>query len=367
MSMLPGSGGMHGGSGNPTSGGGGGMHVGGASGDGVGGGGTMATGGTGGGASGDGGMVAPPVDYPAIDASMFGTPVMVSDTFSLAEGPVWDHCDGVLLFTDVDAAVIHKLTPPSTIETFRMDTNYANGLAYDPQGMLVMAQMGPDTASGKITRINAAGMDEVIIDKGAMGVAMHASDDLTILSDGTIYFTDPEFAHGPCNSTLTCNDLIGRLPIYSATTDGTVTLEGMTTGPNGIDPSPDEKTLYVDSYFGGTTMRFTIGSDHHLTATDPLAAGLSYPDSMCIDDAGNIYVGVREGLAIFKPDGTPVTTISVPQVALPPSTRTGVTNCGFGGEDGKTLYITGWTTLWRVDNVPIPGHEWVANKSKPCK
>jgi gluconolactonase len=227
--------------------------------------------------------------------------------------------------------------------------------------------MGPDTASGKITRINAAGMDEVIVDKGAMGAAMHASDDLAILSDGTIYFTDPEFAHGPCNSALTCNDLVGRLPIYSATTDGTVTLEGMTTGPNGVDSSPDEKTLYVDSYFGGVTMRFTIGSDHHLTAGDPLASGLSYPDSMCVDDAGNIYVGVREGVAIFKPDGTPVTTISVPQVALPPSTRTGVTNCGFGGEDGKTLYITGWTTLWRVDNVPIPGHDWVLNKkNKSC-
>ena len=138
----------------------------------------------------------------------------------------------------------------------------------------------------------------------------------------------------------------------------------MTTGPNGIDASPDEKTLYVNSYFGGMTMRFTIGTDHHLTAADPLATGLSYPDSMCIDDAGNIYVGVREGVDCSRPDGTPVTTISVPQVALPPSTRTGVTNCGFGGEDGKTLYITGWTTLWRVDNVPIPGHEWVAEQEQ---
>src|SRR4029079_19460180 len=133
--------------------------------------------GAGGSMGGDGGMMVEHVEYPAIDASMFGMPTMIDNTFSLAEAPVWDHCDGVLLFTDVDAAVIHKLTPPSTIDTYRMNTNYANGLAYDPQGMLVMAQMGPDTASGKITRINAAGMDEVIIDKGAMGVAMHASDD----------------------------------------------------------------------------------------------------------------------------------------------------------------------------------------------
>jgi gluconolactonase len=316
--------------------------------------------------SGDSGMMVAPVVYPAIEASQFGTPVMIADTFSLAEGPVWDHCDGVLLFTDVDAAVIHKLTPPSTVEVFRMNSNYANGLAYDPQGQLVMAQMGPDTASGKIARINTAGMEEVIVDKGPMGVATHAIDDLTILSDGTIYFTDPEFAHGPCSSTLTCNDLLGQLPIYRATPDGMVTLEGMTTGPNGIDPSPDEKTLYVNSYFGGRTMRFTIGADRSLTAATALASGLNYPDSMCIDDAGNVYVGVRTGVDVLQPDGTLVTNIPVPYDPTIGASRTGVTNCGFGGNDGKTLYITAWTTLYRVENVPIPGHEWVVNQKKPC-
>ena len=42
----------------------------------------------------------------------------------------------------------------------------------------------------------------------------------------------------------------------------------------------------------------------------------------------------------------------------------GVTNCTFGGADGKTLYITAWTTLWKVDAMPIPGLDWVVNQKR---
>ena len=70
-----------------------------------------------------------PTTYPPLEATQIGAPTMVANTFSLAEGPVWDHCHDVLLFTDVNAAAINRLTPPSTIDVFRMDTNYANGIA----------------------------------------------------------------------------------------------------------------------------------------------------------------------------------------------------------------------------------------------
>jgi hypothetical protein len=45
----------------------------------------------------------------------------------------------------------------------------------------------------------------------------------------------------------------------------------------------------------------------------------------------------------------------------------GVTNCTFGGDDGKTLYITDWTSVYKVDGMPIPGLDWVvANKRAKC-
>ena len=187
-----------------------------------------------------------------------------------------------------------------------------------------------------------------------MGVSLHTSDDLVILSDETIYFTDPVFGHGPC--TLTCLG-IGPLPVYRVSPDGMITLEAMTSGPNGIDISPDEKTLYVDSTSGGQTLRFDIGADRTLTPAQPLAAGLTSPDSMCVDAGGNVYVGVSTGVSVFHADGMPVTTIPI---------GSAVTNCGFGGVDGKTLYISAWTTLWKVENMPIPGLDWVMNKDMPC-
>jgi hypothetical protein len=39
----------------------------------------------------------------------------------------------------------------------------------------------------------------------------------------------------------------------------------------------------------------------------------------------------------------------------------GATNCTFGGDDGKTLYITAWTTVWKVEGMPLPDLDFVNN------
>ena len=78
---------------------------------------------------------------------------------------------------------------------------------------------------------------------------------------------------------------------------------------------------------------------------------------MCLDAAGNFYVGVKTGLQVLRPDGTAVKLI-------PATNTSGTTSCGFGGDDGKTLYITAWTSIWKVENMPIPGQDWLVNQTR---
>jgi gluconolactonase len=95
----------------------------------------------------------------------------------------------------------------------------------------------------------------------------------------------------------------------------------------------------------------------------PLVSGLSKPDSLCLDAAGNLYVALPTGLQVMKPDGTKIKLISVP-AGTSSCLNPGTTNCTFGGDDGKTLYITNWTTLYKVANMPIPGLDWVNNTKR---
>jgi gluconolactonase len=308
-----------------------------------------------GGAGAAGSGVAMPEVFPEVVADQIGVPVRLSADLSLAEGPVWDHCQKKMLFTDVEAKVIHTIEADGTIGVFRMGTNYTNGLAFDMQGRLLQAEMG-GVAGGRVTRIEKDGMLTVLADKTPRGGTLNTTDDLIVRSDGTIYFSDPIIAHGNNLSVSITSKPLYRIP---ADMPGMPVQEGTLSLPNGVDLSPDEKVLYVAEYLGGVVSRFDVGADGALSGQKTFLGGLTNPDSMCLDAAGNLYIGVSQGLVIARPDGMRIKTITM-------QTNKGVTNCGFGGEDGKTLYITAWASLWKLENMPVPGLEWTINKRAAC-
>jgi gluconolactonase len=292
--------------------------------------------------------------YPILDQAMFGRPVdlglRLTPALALAEGPLWDPCSHQLLFSDVEASLIYALGADlgtgAAIEIFAADTGNANGLAWDIDGSLILAQMG---RSGHLGRLDRSGVISMIEPLG--GPALHTPDDVTVRSDGTIYFSDGEFQ--PIGS-LT----YGALPIYSLAPNGNVLVNGGSVrGPNGIEFSPDEKTLYVAAYFEGSVVKFAVAPDGTLTKGDAFARGLSYPDSLCLDAAGNMYVAVKTGLQVLRADGTKVTLLDA-------TSSSGTTNCAFGGDDGKTLYITAWTKIYKLENMPIPGLDWQVNRAR---
>jgi len=282
-------------------------------------------------------------------------PEMISAAFSLAEGPLWDPCAKHVLFTDVSAAVIDRLNDDGSITPYREDSHYANGLVFDDDGSLLAAEMNGGEG-GRITRTDRAGNVTVLIDHDNDGKPLNTTDDLALRSDGTIYFTDPTFPHGKY-----VGFAFGNQPIYRLTpgSERELVLEGEALSPNGLDLSPDETTLYVISEFAGQVLRFDVGDDGALSNQSVFISGLSSPDSMCIDAAGNLYLGTSGGVSVVSPEGKLVGLLAM-------KTRQGVTNCGFGGDDGKTLYVTAWDSLWQVRNMPVEGLDWKRSQRIQC-
>jgi hypothetical protein len=151
-----------------------------------------------------------PAEWPSLEAEQFGTPTLVSDAFDLAESPLWDHCHDRLLFTDVNKRTIHTLSLGGEVGVLISDSNYVNGMAFDSQGNLLMAEMGGGRG-GRITRMNRDKQIEVLIDHDPAGNPLRTSDDLVLRSDGTIYFSDPVISHGPFTAGLST---LGTYPFY---------------------------------------------------------------------------------------------------------------------------------------------------------
>lgn len=245
------------------------------------------------------------------------------------EGPQWMPDEGVLLFSDVSANTIYQLGTDDEIAVFRKPSNYANGLAVDPQGRLIAAEAG----KRRVTRTESDG-SVVPIAERFEGARLNQPNDITVRSDGTIYFTDPAFG---VEAEL---DFRG---VFRITPDGRLTVEyrGETSEtPNGLALSPDESLLYVTDYNASVVRVFEVAKDGSLSKPRTFVE-VAGPDGMAVDESGNLFIASYDGGAIevFAPDGEQWGIID-----LPASTS----NCAFGDANGRTLYITTGPALYRV-------------------
>ena len=119
--------------------------------------------------------------------------------------------------------------------------------------------------------------------------------------------------------------------------------------PNGIQLSPDEKTLYVNNTWGEYLTAFDIKPDGTVMSgrnfakyerTDKIQTGItSGADGLAIDSEGRVYVASLTGVQVFSPQGPRLGTIPV---SRPPQ------NLAFAGADKKTLYIVGRGAAYKV-------------------
>jgi gluconolactonase len=261
-----------------------------------------------------------------------------------AEGPLWWHEGGYLLFSDIHNNKRMKYVPGAGVSLFQEPTNRANGLTRDLQGRLIACEHD----SRRVTRQEADGSITVLANS-FQGHQLNRPNDVVVRSDGCIYFTDPWTSPtAPEQWDLTFSG------VYRVTPDlGTVSL--LTADfvlPNGLAFSPDESVLYINDSRRGHIRAFDLMPSGMLAKhTDRVFVDLrgdepGVPDGLKVDAEGNVYCGGAGGLWVMDPHGKKLGRIAHGASAT--------TNLAFGGDDWKTLYFTSRNHLGAV-TVKVPG------------
>jgi gluconolactonase len=275
--------------------------------------------------------------------------------FLFTEGPVWvpttATTSGYLLFSDPNANTIYRWSPEEQVSVFRAKSGYSgfnvgeyhqpgsNGLTLDRQGRLTINQHG----NRRVIRVEPRGNITVLADRYG-GKKLNSPNDLVYKSDGSLYFTDPPF--GLPN---VFDDPRKELPFSGVyrVADGKVQLVASDLdAPNGLAFSPDEKYLYVDNWNEKkkVVMRYPVLPDgtlgHGTVFFDmTFVPGETSLDGLKVDQQGNVYVCGPGGIWILSAEGTHLGTITPPEEPH---------NLAWGDDDGKTLYITAISSIYRI-------------------
>ncbi len=287
------------------------------------------------------------------------------------EGPAWDPKLGVLCSGNDD---INRLARDGKVSVFRKGAG-TNGLLFDRQGRLLACEPG----LRRVTRTGRDGKVTVLTER-YQGKRYNTPNDLTLDSRDRVYFSDPRYGD---RSGMEIRDDKGRTVegVYRIDLDGTVTrvLGREVERANGVLVSADDRFLYVadnnnDTAGGARKLwRFALRQDGGVDAASrklihDWGTGRG-PDGVKQDRKGRLYVAaglnkpnppfepakdVKGGVYVFSPAGKLLAFLPVP--------RDEVTNCAFGGDDLRTLYVTGGGTLYSI-RTTTPGRvTWPASR-----
>jgi gluconolactonase len=269
--------------------------------------------------------------------------------FQFIEGPIWRPDGPSLWFSDVQGNKIRQYTPADGSVKVILENSGgtggaaggfigSNGEIADKDGAVLVCRH----TARDIIRI-AKDMKITPVVEKFQGKRLNSPNDLVYKSDGSLYFTDPPYG-------LAKQD---EDPAKALKFNGVFRLKGGRvsaivrdlTRPNGIAFSPDEKTLYVansdekhkvwmayDVQSDGTVKNGRVFFDVTAEKEDGL------PDGMKVDANGNVYGSGPGGVWVFSSDGKHIGTIKPPETPA---------NCNWG-DDGKSLYITARTSLYRI-------------------
>jgi gluconolactonase len=254
------------------------------------------------------------------------------------EGPVWIAKEGFLVFSDIPADELKRWSPAGGLSTFRKPSRNANGNTVDRDGRLITCEH----SGRRVVRLEADGTLTTLADRFE-GKRFNSPNDAAVRRDGSIYFTDPDYGLGSQP-----RELEGCYVFRLQPDTGKVSLLVKDFDkPNGICFSPDEKRLYVaDSGKPRHIRVFEVQPDGSLTGGRVFCTlDQGVPDGIRADREGRVYSSAGDGVHIFQPDGNLIGKILVPESPA---------NLGFGGADGKTLFITARTSLYSITTLVGP-------------
>jgi gluconolactonase len=290
-------------------------------------------------------------------------PQKLAEGFTFAEGPTW--IDGKLYFSDM-FFTNHKAGDwtgsPAKSRLIVMEPDgkwrvlatgmQSNGTLLAANGNLLVCDMfghrvvEVNPATGKVVKTVFSSVD---------GKPVDGPNDMVMDARGGLYITDPQFTPDAKKSNP-------GPQLYYLPPDGkarVVVPAGEFAFPNGVEISPDGKTVYVNNSWSQPGENFVWAYDVAedgslsnkrrfammnltaavLSAAKPADRYDSSADGTAVDTDGRYYVATKSGVQIFLPDGTFVGNIWAPQYPV---------NITFGGPDNSTLYMVGESSAWMI-------------------
>jgi gluconolactonase len=204
----------------------------------------------------------------------------------------------------------------------------------------------------RLSRYEPDGRITVLADKFE-GKRLNSPNDVVCKSDGSIYFSDPPY--GLIGLDDDPKKELKHNGLYRLAGGELQLLYAGVKRPNGLAFSPDEKVLYLSNSDEERKiwLRFEVRADGTLTGGDVFydvtrEAGDGVPDGMKVDLKGNLYCTGPGGIWVFSPGGRHLGTIAPPETPA---------NLNWGEADGRTLYITASTGLYRI-RLNAAGRPW---------
>ena len=291
------------------------------------------------------------------------TPGKLAEGFTFTEGPTW--LSGKLYFSDMffkNPAANDWTGSPARSRLIVMEPDgkwrvlssgmQSNGTLAARNGNLIVCDMfghrvvEVNPATGRVVR--------VVLDT-VNGKRIDGPNDLVMDARGGLYVTDPQFTPDATKSQP------GK-QVYYVAPDGAARVvigPGEYAMPNGVELSPDGRTLYVNNTWlqpgANFVWAYDVAGDGSLSnkrrfamlnlTPDVLGAAApadrydSRADGTAVDAEGRYYVATKSGVQIFLPDGTYAGTIWMPQYPV---------SVTFGGARRDVLYMVGETSAWAI-------------------
>jgi len=278
---------------------------------------------------------------PAIEGVVAaGTKIeLIQDGFNGTEGPL-GLPDGSLVFTETPANRITRIAADGSVSAFVEDSNGSNGLGVDAHGDIVSVQRGKP----QVGVIYPTQHRKLLADSFE-GKPFNQPNDLVVGSKAGIFFTDPGAQPKP-------GEAAPAPAVYHIDTSGKVQrIATDIARPNGIQLSPDEKTLYIANTAGEYVIAYDVAANGSvgkprnfaklkagLTPTDT-GAQSSGADGLAVDAKGRLYVASNAGIEVFDAKGKALGVIALPKKPQ---------NLAFAGQDKKLLYVVGRGAVYKI-------------------
>ncbi|WP_426404759.1 SMP-30/gluconolactonase/LRE family protein [Streptomyces sp. R-07] len=259
-----------------------------------------------------------------------------------AEGPIYLPAWRQLIWSDIpNDRMLRWDEETGAVGVFRRSAGHTNGNTLDLQGRLITCEQG----NRRVTRTEHDGTVTVLADRW-QGKRLNSPNDAAVKSDGSIWFSDPDFGITSDYEGYRAESEIGANNVYRIDPgSGEVRLVADEfAAPNGLVFSHDERQLFVSDTRAGFIRVFDVREDGTLSEGKVFADASTREkarfDNLRFDADGRLWAAaMNDGVHCYDPDGTLIGRLNVPEA---------VANISWGGAKRNRLFIAAETSLYSV-------------------